>query len=44
VLQARQVALAAADEARIDACEDLATLERWLDQAATATSIGEALR
>jgi len=28
----------------IEACSDLATLERWLDQAVTAASASEALR
>ncbi len=32
------------DEARIEACEDTATLERWLDQAVTAATVAEALR
>jgi hypothetical protein len=29
---------------QIEACSDLATLERWLDQAVTAASASEALR
>jgi hypothetical protein len=33
-----------ADEARIEDCPDLATLERWHDQAVTARSAAEALR
>jgi len=32
------------DDARIEACTDLATLERWLDRAITATSISDVLR
>jgi len=44
VLRARGVALGAGDEARIDACSVLDTLERWLDQAAMAESVAEALR
>jgi hypothetical protein len=32
------------DEARIEASVDLATLERWHDQAVTAASVSEALR
>ncbi|MEP7127122.1 MAG: hypothetical protein ABJE95_39680 [Byssovorax sp.] len=44
VLKARNLAIAAADEAQLDACSDLDTLERWLDQAIVATSTTEALR
>ena len=44
VLNARGLALVAADELRIDACDVLDTLERWLDQAVVATSAAEALR
>jgi hypothetical protein len=33
----------AEQQARLDGCEDLATLERWLDQAITAASADEAL-
>jgi hypothetical protein len=43
VLARRRFALGAADDARIDACTDLSTLERWLDQSITATSIADAL-
>jgi hypothetical protein len=31
------------DDARIEACTDLATLERWHDRAVTAVSVGDAL-
>jgi Uma2 family endonuclease len=44
VLKARGLALAVEDEARIDACDVLDTIERWLDQAVVATSAAEALR
>ncbi|WP_248913830.1 hypothetical protein [Polyangium aurulentum] len=44
VLARRQLSLSPADEARIDTCEDPSTLERWLDQAITATSAAEALQ
>lgn len=44
VLARRGLALRAEDDARIDACTDLATLERWLDQAIDAASAAEALR
>jgi hypothetical protein len=44
VLATRKLAPSPADEARIDACTDLVTLERWLDQALTARSPAEALR
>jgi hypothetical protein len=43
VLTARELAVSAAEQAQIDACNDLATLERWLDQALTASSTAEAL-
>jgi hypothetical protein len=43
VLAARKLTPGRADEARIDACTDVATLERWIDAAATATSVAEAL-
>jgi hypothetical protein len=32
------------DDARIDACTDLATLERWHDRAITAASVSDVLR
>jgi hypothetical protein len=44
VLARRKVALRRADKTRIDACVDLATLERWHDQAITARTGDEALR
>jgi hypothetical protein len=44
VLTRRKLALRRADKARIDACSDLATLERWHDQAITARSAAEALQ
>jgi hypothetical protein len=44
VLTARGIALSAEDDARIDACTDLDTLGRWIDQAAVAASVVEALR
>lgn len=43
VLARRQILLSPGDEARIEACTDLAVLERWLDQAITAASAPEAL-
>ena len=43
LLARRQLALSPEDEARIEGCADFATLERWLDQAVTATSVAEAL-
>ncbi len=44
VLGLRGFALGAEDEARIDACSDPATLERWLRQALTASSASDGLR
>jgi hypothetical protein len=44
VLARRRLGLTSAEEARIEACADLATLERWLDQAVTAPTVSEALR
>ena len=44
VLARRKLTLSAEDEARIDACADLATLERWLDQAVDAPTAAEALK
>ncbi len=44
VLARRQLLESPDDDARIEACTDLATLERWLDQAITAVSASEALR
>ncbi|WP_437826555.1 hypothetical protein [Sorangium sp. So ce1153] len=43
VLARRGLALSAALEAQIDGCSELATLQRWLDQAVTAASAGDAL-
>ena len=44
VLARRQLALSLDEESRIEACSDFGTLERWLDQAVTATSTSEALQ
>jgi hypothetical protein len=44
VLALRRLALSAEDEGRIDACGDLDTLRRWLDQAVVVASAAEALR
>jgi len=44
VLDERRLALSTEEEARIDACTELATLRRWLRQAVVATSSTEALR
>jgi len=44
VLAGRQLMPSKDDDARIDACIDLATLERWHDRAVTATSISDVLR
>jgi hypothetical protein len=44
VLARRSLALSAADEARIEACADLATLQRWHGEAVVASSAAEALR
>ena len=43
VLGLRKLSTGPEDEARIDACTDLPTLERWHDQAVTAASADEAL-
>lgn len=43
VLARRGLAVSPAQDARIEACADLATLERWLDQAVTSASAEEAL-
>jgi hypothetical protein len=43
VLARRQLIVIADDSARIEACTELSTLERWLDQAVTAASVSEAL-
>jgi hypothetical protein len=42
LLRLRQLAPSKEDEARIEACSDLATLDRWLDQAVTAASVSDA--
>jgi hypothetical protein len=44
VLSRRKLALSAEDEARIDACADLPTLERWFDRAIEANTASEALQ
>ncbi|MFT4705809.1 MAG: hypothetical protein ACI81R_003521 [Bradymonadia bacterium] len=44
VLTARTLSLSPADEALIEACEDGQLLSAWIRQAATADSVGEALR
>jgi hypothetical protein len=44
VLTNRQLTPSQDDDARIDACTDLATLERWLGRAITATSVSDVLR
>jgi hypothetical protein len=44
VLARRQLLLSPAEDARIEGCEDLATVRRWHDQAITAHSTAEALR
>jgi hypothetical protein len=44
VLTARGLEVGADDEARIEACTDLDTLGRWLEQAIAAKSTAEALR
>jgi hypothetical protein len=43
VLALRKLGLKADGEARINACTDLATLQRWLDQAVLAATADEAL-
>ncbi|WP_438027366.1 hypothetical protein [Sorangium sp. So ce233] len=43
-LLARRFALGADELARIEACDDLATLERWLDQSLSAETAADALR
>jgi hypothetical protein len=44
VLARRSFTPSGAEESRIDACTDLATLEQWLEQALAARSVGEALQ
>jgi hypothetical protein len=43
VLAGRQLTPSLDDDARIEACTDLATLERWLDRAITAASVSDVL-
>ena len=43
VLARRQLTPSKDDDARIEACTDLAILERWLDRAVTALSVPDAL-
>ena len=43
VLARRQLTPSKDDDARIDACTELATLERWLDRAITAVSVSDVL-
>jgi hypothetical protein len=43
VLQRRQLTPGTDDDARIEACTDLAILRRWLDRAVTAVSVSDAL-
>ena len=43
VLARRQLARSKDDDARIEACTDLAVLERWHDRAVTAVSVSGAL-
>ncbi|HEU4532874.1 MAG TPA: hypothetical protein VFS00_02105, partial [Polyangiaceae bacterium] len=44
VLAARKLKPSPADETKLDACADLATLDRWLEQALTAETAAEALK
>jgi hypothetical protein len=44
VLKVRGIPLGTDEAARIDACTDLATLQRWLEQTVAATSAVDALR
>ncbi|MGK3990468.1 hypothetical protein WME99_45905 [Sorangium sp. So ce136] len=44
LLARRQLAPSADELARIEACGDLVTLERWLDQSPTAETAADALR
>jgi hypothetical protein len=43
VLARRQLTLSMVNDLRIEACADLATLERWLDQAVNAVTVADAL-
>jgi hypothetical protein len=44
VLARRQLTPSKDEDARIEACCDLATLERWIDRAVTAASVADALQ
>lgn len=44
VLARRKLALTPDEEARIDACTDVTTLERWHEQAVDAATVAEALK
>jgi hypothetical protein len=44
VLVHRQLTPSKDEEARIEACTDLATLERWNDRAFSAVSVSDALQ
>src|SRR5262249_48224442 len=44
VLSMRKLAPSRQDEAQIDSCDDLETLDRWIEQAMIAQSVAEALR
>ncbi|HWO21617.1 MAG TPA: hypothetical protein VNO30_22765 [Kofleriaceae bacterium] len=44
VLVHRQLTPSNDEDARIEACTDLATLERWNEQAFTAVSVSDALK
>ncbi len=44
VLDVRKLALTPEQDERIEACAELPTLDRWLDQAVLATTAAEALR
>ena len=44
VLARRGLKLTPAQQAQVEACTDLETLERWLDQSVTAATADEALR
>jgi hypothetical protein len=41
MLARRQLTPSKDDDARIDVCTDLATLERWLDREITAVSVSD---
>jgi hypothetical protein len=44
VLRKRGLALSSQDEARLEGCQDVEPLERWLDQSLSASTTSEALR